>query len=205
MFEPISRDIFRWGTIDGESGIMMYSHLILKDGKAVLVDPVAMPGLNHMVEILGKPEAVIMTNNRHIRGSPLISRQLGIRLFMPDIKETGEDETISKMFIDLYDMKAGEQYGEATTLPLGIKAYIIPGRREFSLKFEDFLIVGDSAYGIEGKIYFYPSGIHPDPDGSRTKTTAEALIPVIRKTGAKGLLSGHKEDIPSGLQEMIGI
>ena len=99
MFEPVAKNIFRWGTIDGESGIMMYSHLLLKDGKAVLIDPVAMPGIVKMIKVLGEPEAVIMTTHPHIRGSPLISRQLGIPLYIPDIKEVEEDETISNIFI----------------------------------------------------------------------------------------------------------
>jgi hypothetical protein len=65
------------------------------------------------------------------------------------------------------------------------------------------MIVGDSAYGINGKLSYYPSGIWPDDTGSKSQTTLDALAPLIRKTGAKGLLSGHLEDIPSGLQEMI--
>ncbi len=203
MFEPVAKDIFRWGTMDGESGIMMYSHLLLKDGKAVLIDPVAMPRLMEMIMVLGKPEAVIMTNHIHIRGSPYISRQWNIPLFIPNIKEVDEDEALAKIFIDLYDMKHGQEYGESTSLPLGIKAHNIPGRHEFALKFIDFLIVGDSAYGIDGKLNFYPSGIWPDKDGRRTSATSAALIPVIRKSGATGLLSGHMGDITSGLQEMI--
>ncbi len=203
MFEPISKNIFRWGTIDGESGIMMYSHLLLKGDKAVLIDPIAMPKLLQMIKVLGEPEAVIMTNHPHLRGSPLLSRQWNIPLFIPSIKEAEEDESITNMFIDLYNMKHGQQYGESTKLPLGIRAHIIPGRHEFALTFDDFLIVGDSAYGINGKLNFYPSGIWPDESGNKAKATSEALIPLIRKTGAKGLLSGHLEDIPSGLQEMI--
>ncbi len=203
MFEPISKNIFRWGTIDGESGILMYSHLLLKDDKAVLIDPLAMPKLLQMVKVLGEPEAVIMTNYPHLRGSPLISRQWNIPLFIPSIKEADEDEAITNMFIDLYNMKHGQQYGESTKLPLGIKAHIIPGRHEFALTFGDYLMVGDSAYGIDGKLNFYPGGIWPDENGSKARSTAEALSPIIRKTGAKGLLSGHMEDIPSGLQEMI--
>ena len=203
MFEPVTKNIFRWGTIDAESGILMYSHLLLKDGKAVLIDPVAMPGLNKMIKILGEPEAVIMTNHPHIRGSPLISRQLGIPLYIPDIKEVEEDETISNMFIDLYNMKHGIQYGGSTNLPFEIKAYKIPGRHEFALIFDDFMIVGDSAYGVNGKLNFYPSGIWPDETGSKSKATSDALIPIIKKTGAKGLLSGHNEDIASELQEML--
>lgn len=118
MFEPIAKNIFRWGTIDGESGIMMYSHLLLKDGKAVLIDPLAMPRLNQMIKILGVPEAVIMTNYPHLRGSPLISRQLNIPLFFPDITEVDEDEALINIFIDLYNMNHGQQYKESTNLPL---------------------------------------------------------------------------------------
>ncbi len=203
MFVPITKNIFRWGTIDGETGVMMYSHLLIKDGKAVLIDPLAMPGLNQMIDVLGKPEAVIMTVYPHMRGCSIISRQMGIPLFIPDIKVVEEDEKLTNMFIDLYDMRHGQQYNEETNLPFGIRAHNIAGRHEMALKFADFLIVGDSAYGINGRLNFYPSGIWPDENGVKARETSNALIPVIRKTGAKGLLSGHLEDITSGLQEMI--
>ena len=203
MFEPIAGNIFRWGTMDGESGIMMYAHLLLKDGKAVLIDPIAMPNIIPLIKVLGEPISIIMTNYPHLRGSPLLSRQYNIPLFIPDVKEVDEDEALTAIFIDLYNMKHGKPYGENTKLPFGIKAYNISGRHEFALKFDDYLIVGDSAYGIQSKLKFYPSGIWPDEDGSKSKATADSLIPIIEKTGAKGLLSGHNEDIPSGLQEMI--
>ncbi len=203
MFEPITRDIFRWGTIDGETGIMMYSHLLLKDGKVVLIDPIAMPGINQMIKILGKPLAVIMTCHPHIRGSPLISRQLGIPLFIPGIKDVDEDETVANMFIDLYQMKHAQQYNESTNLPLGIRANVIPTRHEMALEYGEYLVVGDSAYGIQGKLAYYPTGIWPDDTGSRARATSDALSPILRKRGSKGLLTGHMEDIPSGLQEMI--
>ncbi len=203
MFEPVTRNIFRWKSLDPESGLMMNAHLLLKDGKAVLVDPMAMPDLIPMIRILGEPIGIIMTNHPHLRGSPFLSRQFNIPLFFPDIKEVDEDESLTKMFIDLYNMKHGQQYGEKTKLPLGISAINIPGRHEFALKFEDYLIVGDSAYGVKGNISFYPSGIWDDQPESKTRTTAEALIPVIEKSGAKGLLAGHNDDIPSGLQELV--
>ena len=84
MFEPVARNIFRWGTIDGESGIMMYAHLLLKDGKAVLIDPIAMPNIIPLIKVLGEPISIIMTNYPHLRGSPLLSRQYNIPLFIPD-------------------------------------------------------------------------------------------------------------------------
>lgn len=203
MFEPIAKNIFRWGTIDGETGIMMYSHLLLKDGNAVLIDPLAMPRLIQMIKVLGKPVAIIMTNYPHLRGSPFISRESNIPLFIPNIKDTDEDEALVNTFVDLYNMRHGQQYGESTDLPLGIKAHIIPGRHEFALTFGDYLIVGDSAYGIDGKLNFYPSGIWPDEGGTKALATSKALVPVIKRTEVKGLLSGHLEDIVTGLQEMI--
>ena len=124
MFEPITRNIFRWGTIDGETGIMMYSHLLLRENKAVLIDPLAMPEIIKMIRILGDPVAVIMPTYPHLRGCSLLSRQMGIPLFIPDIKAINEDEAIIKMFIDLYNMKDARQYDESTSLPLDIKAHI---------------------------------------------------------------------------------
>lgn len=203
MFEPIAKDIFRWGTIDGETGVMMYSHLLLKDGKAVLVDPIAMPNLNKMIKVLGEPVAVIMTVYPHLRGCPLISRQLNIPLYIPDIKAVDENEKITSMFIDLYNMGHGVQFDESTDLPFGIKAHSIPERHEMALEFGEFLIVGDSAYGIDGELKFYPDGIWPDESGAKSLATSEALIPVIKKSGARGLLTGHMEDITTGLQEML--
>ena len=73
MFEPVTKSIFRWGTNHAESGIMMYSHLLIKEDKAVLIDPVAMPWLVHMIKILTYPVAIITTNYAHIRGSPMLS------------------------------------------------------------------------------------------------------------------------------------
>lgn len=203
MFESVAQDIFRWGTIDPESGIMMCAHLLLKDRRALLIDPIALPNLIPLVKVLGEPEAIIMTNYPHIRGPPLLSRQYKIPLFFPNIKEADEDEALTNMFLDLYNARHGQHYGASTELPMGIRAHIIPGRHEFALSFGDYLIVGDSAYGVSGKLHFYPSGIWPDETGDKAHATKDALVPVIKRTGANGLLSGHNEDIASGLQDMV--
>ena len=203
MFEPVTRNIFRWGTLDGESGFMMYSHLLRKEDKAVLIDPVAKPGLIEMIKVLSEPVAVIMTNHVHIRGCPLLSNQLNIPLFIPDIKTVDEDEKLVNTFIELYNMGGAIQYTESTALPLGIRAYSISGRHEMALKFDEFLIVGDSAYGIDGKLSFYPTGFRDDESNLKSSATAAAVLPLIRKSNAQGLLSGHMEDISSGLQNMI--
>ncbi len=203
MFEPITKNIFRWGTNDPESGVMMYSHLLLHEDKAVLIDPVSVPDLAKMVKVLGEPIAVIMTNYPHLRGCPYISKNLNIPLYIPEVKAVEEDEKLVNVFLDLFDVKNPIQYNESTELPFGIKAYIITGRREMALKFQNFLIVGDSAYGINRMLSFFPKGIREDDYGIKSKATADALIPIIKKTASTGLLSGHMEDIPSGLQNMV--
>ena len=202
MFVPITKDVFRWGTIDGESGFMMYSHLVLNGDNAVLIDPVALPGLKEMIKILSVPVAVIMTNYAHLRGCPLLSRQLDIPLYIPQVGAIDEDVSLVNTFIDLYSMNDAIRDEESTVLPLGIRAIPIRGRHEMALNFKDFLIVGDSAYGMNGKLTFYPIGFRPDTNGIADKASS-ALKPIIKSTGAAGLLSGHMEDIVSGLQGMI--
>ena len=177
---------------------MMCSHLLIKEDKAVLIDPVAMPLLVHMIKVLTYPVAVIMTNYAHLRGSPMLSRQLNVSLFIPDIETIDEDEKLVNMFLDLHNIQGATRYNELTDLPLGIKGHSIPGRHEMPLKFGDFMVVGDSAYGLNEKLTLYP-----DEDGIKTSATAAALTPLIKKTSADGLLSGHIGDIVSGLQNML--
>ena len=126
IFEPITKQIFRWGTIDAESGIMLYSHLIINEDKAVLIDPVAMPGLTQMIRVLADPVAAIMTNYPHLRGSPILSKQLNVPLFIPDIATINEDEKLVNMFLELYDIKDATRYNELMDLPFGIKGHSIP-------------------------------------------------------------------------------
>ena len=106
-------------------------------------------------------------------------------LFIPDIKTVDESEELLDNFVNLYNMGDDIQYKESTDLPFGIKAYSICGRHEMALKFVDFLVVGDSAYGIEGKLAFDPTGIHPDENSAKSIDTAFALVPIIKKTMAR--------------------
>lgn len=202
MFEPVTKSIFRWGTIDCESGIMMYSHLLLKDDYSVLIDPVAIPNLEKFVSILGKPAGIIITNYPHLRGGPIMRKKLNIPLFIPDIEALDEDEKLTNTFIDLWGINDAIKYDSSTQLPLSIRAIRIPNRHEMALKYLDYLIVGDSAYGVNGKLTYYPKGIWPD-ETNRAKVTEESLSPIIRSTNVKGLLSGHNEDIAENLQGMV--
>ncbi|AKA49492.1 hypothetical protein IX51_10745 [uncultured archaeon] len=210
MFEPVTKKIFRWGTVDPEISIMIYGHLLVKNGSSVLVDPPAVPGLEKMATVLGKPEAVIMTNFSHTRGCVKVSNTLGVPLYIPDVR--GSSELKPEEEIRIHGLGAGIKYGEKTEMPLGLKAHYIRAEmpdgklsvEEMALLHDDFLVVGDSAWGIDGKLNIFPTGVKKDEKGEMAESTRKALVPVIRKTGATGLLSGHMEDITEGLQGMVG-
>lgn len=72
-----------------------------------------------------------------------------------------------------------------------------------TLKFVGLMVVGDSAYGLKGKLTFYPTGIWSDKGGIKTGATADTLTPLINKTSADRLLSGQIRDIVTGLQKML--
>ena len=191
------------GTIDPESGLMMYSHLLINNDQGIMIDPVALPGLIDMIKILAEPVAVIMTNYPHMRGSPLLSRLLKVPLFIPDIETIDEEEKLVNTFLELYNVKDATQYTELTEFPFRIKGYSITGRHEMALKFGNFLVVGDSAYGLNRELKFDPTDIWPDLNRIKATATAAALIPIIKKTSCDGLLSGHIGDIVTGLQKML--
>ncbi len=209
MFEPVTKNIFRWSLTDPEFGEQMVGHLLMKDGSIVLVDPPATEKLVDFVKILGKPEAVIATIYNHLRGCNHLSRALGIPLYIPETTVRGEersDESLKK-----YGFPTAPSYGEKTELPLGIRAHRLyveypPGElalEEMELQFDNFLIVGDSAWGINGKLNIFPTGIFPDEGGKLASATSKVLQKIIRETRASGLLSGHGNDIGEGLQGMI--
>ncbi len=209
MFEPVTKEIYRWSLTDPEFGEQIVGHLLMKDGSIVLVDPPATSTLVESVKILGKPVGVIMTIYNHYRGCVHVSNALGVPLYIPETTVRGEER--SEASLKKYFFPSGPTYGEKSELPLGIRAHRLyvehpPGEvalDEMELIFEDFLIVGDSAWGIDGILNIFPTGIFPDEGGKLSAATSTVLKKIIRKTGAKGLLSGHGNDIKNGLQEMI--
>lgn len=209
MFEPVTRNIYRWSLTDPEFGEEMTGHLLMKNGEIVLIDPPAAASLIESVRILGKPVAVIVTIYNHLRGCSHVSRGLGVPMYIPETTVRGEER--NEASLKKYGFANGPSYGESTELPLGIKARRLyvehpPGELaldEMELLFDDFLIVGDSAWGVNGRLNIFPTGIFPDEGGKLAEATSKVLKKIIKDTGATGLLSGHGNDIRSGLQEMI--
>ncbi len=207
MFEPVTRNVFRWEMTDQEYGEIVVGHLLLKDGSAVLIDPPAFGNIIPMVKILGKPEAVLLTTTHHRRGAPYLSRMMGVPLFVPDPSANNR-----KGATPLDDsFKDAKKYNEKTKLPLGLKAHTLHATynkgevaiSEMAVQFGDFLIVGDAAWGDNGKVVYFPTGVFPDKGGARAKAIGNAFRPIAKASKAKGLLGGHKKDLESGLQKAI--
>ena len=64
-------------------------------------------------------------------------------------------------------------------------------------------IVGDSAWGLDGKLILFPGHLMPDPVGSKKEAVKKILSKIVRETGAKSLLSGHQDDLIGSLQDQI--
>lgn len=209
MFEPVTKDIYRWTLTDPEFGEEIVGHLLMKDGEIVLVDPPATAKLIDSVRILGKPVAVIVTIYNHLRGCNHVARSLNVPLYIPETTVRGEERNDASL--QKYGFPSGTTYGENTELPLGIRASRLyveypPGQLaldEMELIFGNFIIVGDSCWGIGGKLNIFPTGIFPDDGGKLADATSKVLGGIIRDTGVTGLLAGHGNDIGEGLQGMI--
>ena len=75
MFTPVRKDVWRWGTPDPEGDWIMYGHLIVRDGKCVLIDPPLVPDLIESVDRIGKLEGVVLTTLDHTRGVKHICKE----------------------------------------------------------------------------------------------------------------------------------
>ncbi len=201
MLIPVSRNIFRWRSNDPELGIDQYGTMLLKGDSIVIIDPPMVPGLVEAIKTLEKPECVIMTSPAHSRGSNILARRLGIELYIPEITENDEKEReIKSLHLDW-----AKRYNEHTKLPIGIKPHHMRPMTEngdivvdeMELEFENFLILGDSAWGVNGKINYFPANIMPDEGRTKETVNRKALEALIKKTAAKSLISGHGEVINS--------
>lgn len=207
MFVPITKEIFRWNVTDPEYGEQMVGHLLVKNDSVVLIDPPAVEHLAEYVKVLGNPEAVILTTYHHKRGCIMMSGVLDVPLYIPDITKDGGE--FSEESIKTMGLSGGRKYDENTILPLGIKAVHIEAKKlsgetaidEMALRFGSFLIVGDSAWGNRGKLNIFPTGIMDDIE--RVKAIEKSLKEVVTETNSSGLLSGHGEDIRTGLSELF--
>lgn len=202
MFEPVTREIFRWSITDPEFGEAIVGHLYMKDGKVALFDPPATEKLFGFVRILGKPEAVFMTSYHHKRGSLHAARILNVPLYVPELD--GVELLNNKEY------ESAKKYGPKSRLPMGLKAYVIKAAvgaksnfTEMGIQVDSFLLVGDSAWAAGNELNFFPTGIMPDTGGKMASAVKVAIKEIAKSAKMKGLLSGHGEDLQEGLEKAL--
>lgn len=209
MFIPVRNNLFRWGTPDPEMDETMYGHLIIEDGKCILIDPPYVPGLIEGVERLGRIEAVIITTLDHTRGAEYIRRKTGAGLYIP--------EQMKSMTIDpeFYIIKTGiknyEKYGHDPIFGLrpfrltveGLSRETEPYMDEYAfLTDHKELIVGDIAVGtMDNRLLIAPEWF-PIPDEPHPPAH-DAFREIAMESGAASLLSSHGLSIYGNLQDIV--
>lgn len=204
MFEPVIKGIMRFSSNDAELGIQIHGHVIMDGGALVVIDPPMLPQLDIYLRVLGTPKGVIITNYHHSRGSLALARKLNVPLFVPDIH--GKDEAVN-----IEKFKGCNIYSEETKLPIGIIAHRLmagfDGQKslyeEMVLQHGDVIATGDSAWGKENKLIFFPGGLFPDPENRLAGSIRKSLEELINRTGAKTLICGHWSDIPDGIRDAL--
>jgi hypothetical protein len=204
MFSPLMKGVMRFSSNDPELGIEIHGHVILDGSSLAVIDPPMLPGLDSYLKVLGKPEGVILTNYHHARGSLVLAGRLGTQLYVPKLQAANEASNREKFM-------GCTEYGESTKLPLGILAHHlragIEGNpliyEEMILQHGTLLAAGDSAWGKDGGIEFFPAGIFPDPENRMSGSIRKSFGAFVRETGADSLISGHREFIRNGLSKLF--
>ena len=206
-FTPIREGVFRWSTPDPADDWTMVGHLFVRDTGVVFVDPPMVPGLLEAAGRLGKPEAVLLTEQNHTRAARFIAKRVGIPVYLPEsipeAVEPWEAERVKQMG-DHEVYKAGNV--------LGFQAYKF-GEDYALLTNGKELLVGDNARGdAKGNVLIFPEWFslytpgppYPAPEdfskGWRDSLRKQ-FKDLVKATGATSLLASHDYDIIGTLQE----
>lgn len=200
----IREGAFSWSTPDPADDWMMVGHLFVMDTGVVFVDPPLVPGLLDAATKLGKPKAIILTTRNHTRATGYISKNTGVRTYLPeqDSKAVDEKEAPRVKEIENYESyKSGKV--------LGFQAFIC-GYDYALLSDSKELLIGDNAVGdSRGNVKLWPYWYNPSPSDPRPEDVSQGFKNRIRKefidlvmtTRATSLLASHGYDIIGDLQE----
>ena len=209
MLIPVTKSIFSWSSNDPEIGIEQVGHLVIKNGRAILIDPPAVPKLQEAVRTLGEPEAVIITNYSHLRGGNRLATSLNVPLFLP--KPTGPFTERAELSRKYHRIGKFTEYDDGTKLPGEMKALrasvvLSDGRpfmEEYVLQYDNFLITGDSAHGEDGKLVIFPESF-PIPNAMDIgKMTRKQLSEILKKINVSSLVAGHGYPVTGNLLDMV--
>ena len=206
MLTPIRNGVFRWSTPDPADDWMMVGHLFVRETDIVFVDPPMVPGLLEAARRLGKPEAVLITEQNHTRGARFIAKRAGVQVYLP---ETIPDAVEPWEAARVNQLGKFEIYGAGDVL--GFRAYKFGD--DFALLSDGKeLVVGDNARGDpNGRVLIFPEWFELYTPGPPYPAAAafpkewrnslrKQFKEIVRSSGATSLLAGHDFDIIGDLQ-----
>ena len=204
MLTKIREGAFSWSTPDPANDWMMVGHLLVRDSGVVFIDPPLVPGLLDAVTKLGKPEAIILTTLYHTRATRYISKNTGVRAYLPDQDPRAIDEKEAPKVKEIDDF---ESYKPGSVL--GFHAYMLGD--DFALMSDmKELLIGDKAVGdSKGDVKLWPYWYNHSPADPRPEDVSQGIKDRLRKefkdlvmtTGATSLLASHGYDIVGSLQD----
>ena len=207
MLEPVRKDVFRWETPDPADDWMLVGHLFIRDTGVVFIDPPLVPGLLEATDRLGKPEAVILTEQNHTRAARYIAKTADIPVYLPETNPEAVEPWEVARVKHIGDYRI---YKEGPVL--GFQAYKFGDDYALLSKKKD-LLVGDNARGdSKGNVVIfpdwfklYPSGpAYPEPEDFPQEfkdSLRRQFKDLVHTTGAITLFASHGYDIIGNLQE----
>ena len=205
MLFPVKQGISRWETPDPEFDWIMVGHLLIADGRVVIVDPPFVPQLIEDIENVGDPAFIILTTADHTRGAKYLSQKLGVDLFIP--KQKPARYLNPEKMLECKDISKFKYYDENTSFPTNLK----PLRLSISgkggsllldemalLTHNNEIIVGDIASGgPDGKILSGEESFTKTPDKVYSKACFDVVNNMIISNNVESLIASHGHDILS--------
>lgn len=118
----VAQGIWRWDGVDADHGFPIVGYVVNLTGKHLLVDPPGTSGSEEEILETGRPEAIILTGEWHVRGAPRWAKSFNIPIAahesaVNELEELGGSLDISlKEGDDFHGWKvlhlsaAGEEY-----------------------------------------------------------------------------------------------
>ena len=177
----------------------MFGHLFVRDSEIILIDPPLVPGLVESITRMGKPKAIILTAQNHIRGSKYIREKTGATVYVPDQDQRAVEPQDAQA---VKEVDQFEKYSTGTGNLLGFEVF--KDFYDFALLTDHKeLIIADNAKGsADGELLLYPESVPHDPVHPANETIRREFKELVKKTGAVTLLAGHGYNIYGNLQDL---
>lgn len=89
--------IWRWDGVDADHGFPIVGYLSDIAGSLILIDPPGTSGTKELIESAGKPQAIMLTSQWHVRGAPHWAEVLGLSIYAPASAKGELDEAGGKL------------------------------------------------------------------------------------------------------------